>query len=283
MNDTQELDVSALMRLIWSRRLLMIIAVSVAVGLFVGASFLITPVYRATTVLVPSDVDRTGMASLNGALGDLGGLAALMGVSVGSDLATEESLAVLRSREFTEQFIEDLDLMPELFKDRWDPNAKTWKGDSKDHPTMAEGFKYFDREVRGISQEARTGLVTVRVDWTDPVVATNWANELVTRLNSEMRARAIANTNASVGYLEKELIDTAIVDTREAISRLMEAQINRRMLANVTQEYAFRVVDRALPPDLDDPIRPRRLFIALLGAAVGALVGLIGALARRGY
>jgi capsular polysaccharide biosynthesis protein len=193
-------------------------------------------------------------------------LATLAGLELGSSGSTiEEGLAVLRSREFTETFIREEGLLPVLFEARR----------SGKEPTLAKAYRFFDRDVRAVMRDTRSGLVTVQVEWRDPVLAAEWANKLVQRLNAEMRARAIAKTNAAVGFLEKELIATTIVDTRSAISRLMEAQINQRMLANVTEEYALRVVDRALPPDDDDPVRPRRLFLAVVSGAVGLLMAVL--------
>jgi uncharacterized protein involved in exopolysaccharide biosynthesis len=58
----------------------------------------------------------------------------------------------------------------------------------------------------------------------------------------------------------------------------MEAQINQRMLANVTQEFAFRVVDRALPPDPDDAVGPSKLTLAALGPIVGFAFGVFAVL-----
>src|SRR5207249_4949688 len=121
-------------------------------------------------------------------------------------------LAVLRSREFTQGFILDQDVMPDLFAGRWDIASKRWKGTESEWPTPAEAVKYFDRAVRNIMRDTKTGLVTVQIERRDPVKAALWANELVARLNAEMRARAIASTNASVGYLEKELSSTAAVE-----------------------------------------------------------------------
>ena len=86
------------------------------------------------------------------------------------------------------------------------------------------------------------------------------------------------STNLSVGYLEKELEATSTIETRLAINRLMEAQINQRMLANVTQEYAFRVVDRALPPEPDDAVGPRKLVLLALGPSVGLIFGVFAVL-----
>jgi uncharacterized protein involved in exopolysaccharide biosynthesis len=45
------------------------------------------------------------------------------------------------------------------------------------------------------------------------------------------------------------------------------------MVANVTHEYAFRVVDKAMPPDIDDPVRPRKLMLLLAGPFVGLVAG----------
>jgi LPS O-antigen subunit length determinant protein (WzzB/FepE family) len=90
--------------------------------------------------------------------------------------------------------------------------------------------------------------------------------------------RAIESTTASLAYLEKELLATSIVESRTAIGRLMEAQINRRMFANVTEEYVFRIAGKALPPDRKDVVRPRKLLMSLLGVAIGLTVGVLAAL-----
>jgi uncharacterized protein involved in exopolysaccharide biosynthesis len=165
-------------------------------------------------------------------------------------------------------------LMPELFPKRWDAQAKRWKGPQQQWPSMARGFKYFDKKVRTVTRDKITSLIKVEIEWKDPAEAALWANTLVGRLNAEMRSRAIASTTASLGYLEKEVATTSTVETRMAISHLMEAQINQRMLANVTEEYAVRVVDRALPPDPRDMVWPQKVLLLAMGPAFGLLCGI---------
>lgn len=263
-----ELDLRTLFILVWRRKFLVVLIVVSTVGAALLASLFMTPVYRAATIAVPAEIDSSGLGSIGSALTQLGGLASLAGIDVGSSGSNiEESLAVLRSRQFTEAFIEEEGLLPVLF-------GEHRFGSGKD-PTLAQGYRYFDGQVRAIGRDTRSGLVTVQIEWRDPALAAAWANKLVERLNAEMRARAIKKTNAAFGFLERELAATTIVDTRAAISRLMEAQINQRMLANVTEEYALRVVDMAMPPDEDDPIRPRRLFLAVISGAVGLLIAVL--------
>jgi hypothetical protein len=80
-----------------------------------------------------------------------------------------------------------------------------------------------------------------------------------------------------VRFLEKELQTTSAVEVRNAISRLLEAEVKQRMLADVTPEYSFSVVDRALPADEDDPVRPKRLALLIAGPFVGFVIATIGA------
>ena len=59
---------------------------------------------------------------MSSALGSVSGFAALAGLGLGgNDYATEEAIAVLKSESLTEAFIQDNNLLPELFPKSWDP------------------------------------------------------------------------------------------------------------------------------------------------------------------
>lgn len=266
----------AIARLVTSNRWL-ILTVALAVGgAFTAYGFLATPIYRATAVLAPAEVERS-IGGLSGALGQLGNVAALAGIG-GLDQrnsVVEESLAVLRSTEFLERFIADHNLLPRLFPGAWDAAHGRWKTRwLRPEPTMAKGIAYFDSRILNAERDRRTGLVSVSVDWRNREEAASWANELVARVNSEMRSRAMAKAVAYTGFLEKELSSTEVVETRTAISRLIEEQIKERMVASVTQEYAFRTVGHAYPPDADDFVKPQRALLAVGGCFLGLLLGL---------
>lgn len=272
-----EIDLFAIIAKLWSGRWWIAASVLLFTVVFAAAAFVMTPVYRASAVLVPASADHQG--SLGQTLGSLGGLAAIAGINISSSGGTKtaESLAVLRSREFTEGFIADQQLLPVLYASKWDAKSNSWKIDSDKQPTLAQAYKYFDR-LRTATEDKKTGLVKLQVEWRDPKRAAFWVNALIARVNAVMRARAIERTDAYIGYLQKELAATSAVETRNAIGRLMESQINERMLANVTEEYAFRVVDKALMPDAKDPAKPNRVLITVLGVIIGAFVGVVGVL-----
>ena len=239
------------------------------------AAFTLTPIYRAGTVLIPAKSDKDSDPNGSG-LGGIGGVASLVGINLGEgDALTEEALAVLKSREFTQKFIDERHLMPVLYAKKWDAQAGKWKVDEKHQPTEARAFRYFDKSIRVITQEKKTNLITLNIDWTDRVAAADWANDLLQRLNLEMRKREMARADSAVGYLEKEFETTTAVATREAIGHLIEIQVKQRMLAVVTQEFAFRVIDHATPPDKDDRYFPNRLLLVAAGPLIGLIVGIL--------
>jgi uncharacterized protein involved in exopolysaccharide biosynthesis len=242
---------------------------------FIAAALLLTPIYRSTVVLIPSKTDKD-MNSGDSALGGIGGVASLVGINLGgSDSLTEEALAVLKSRQFTKRFIDDLNLMPLLYASKWDAQTGKWKVDEKHQPTPARAYRLFDKTIRNVAQEKKTDIINLNIDFTDRFAAANWANELVRRLNLEMRQREMARADSAVKYLEKEFESTTAVATREAIGRLIEAQVKQRMLAAVTEEFAFRVIDPALPSDRDDRHFPNRFLMAIAGPIFGLIVGVL--------
>jgi uncharacterized protein involved in exopolysaccharide biosynthesis len=276
--DDESFDLRALLGRLWEQRLWPALGLLLGTGLAVAYVLTATPIYRVTTVLVSTSDERSSLSgSLMSALGDVGGgLASLAGIGLGSpDAGTQEAIAVLQSQQFTERFIRDLNVMPRLFPQGWDAKAGKWLSSPGEQPTLGKAFKYFDGRIRTVTFEKKTGLVSLQVDWRDPGEAALWANTLVSRVNAEMRDRAIKKSEASLMFLERELQGTTQVETRQAINRLIEAQIKQRMLANVSQEYAFRVVDPAISPDRDDPIKPKKLLILAAGPIAGMLVAIM--------
>jgi uncharacterized protein involved in exopolysaccharide biosynthesis len=273
--DLDAAELRWLLQSLWSGKLWIIATMVLAALICVSAALLIKPVYRASVVMVSASSEQGGLAgALRSSVGSLGGLASLAGVNIGNgDQALEEALAVLRSRQLTQEFIVRNQAMPVLFSRDWDASRGAWRTSAEDSPTVADGAKLFERKVRRIEHDRKTGLITVSIDWSDRDVAAEWANSLVEMANTEMRRRAIASSNAALDFLGKELGSTATVETREAISRLIEAQVNRRMLANVSQQYSFRIVDRAVAPDKDDPVSPNRMLLFAAGPAIGLGVG----------
>jgi uncharacterized protein involved in exopolysaccharide biosynthesis len=271
------IDVRDIVTNLWRRKWMVASSVVVFTAAFTIAALTMTPIYRASVVLVDASTENVS-GDLSSALSQLGGLASIVGLTTsGNGTDIEEALAVLRSRRLVSSFIEENGLMPILYPKLWDASSGKWRSDVKP-PTAEKAHRLFSRMVTQI-RDRESGLVTVQVDWKDGTAAAAWANALVARVNDEMRARAISQADAMVDYLEAELTTTSVVETRQAINSLVEAQVKQRMLASVTREYSFRVLDPAVAPDIDSPVRPRRRLMVAVGAGIGLFAGVVAALA----
>jgi uncharacterized protein involved in exopolysaccharide biosynthesis len=262
--------------LIEHKKLIVILTVTSTFLAFL-ASIIISPVYRAEVLLAPVIQEKTeGLSMLTGQFGDL---AALAGLNLGTTGdKSSEYIAALKSRAMSIVFINAENLKPILFPGRWDIENKKWKDKV---PTDWDAFRIFDKDIRVVSVDKKTGLVALSIDWKDPTLAANWANNLVARVNSRLQAEAIEEADKNVRYLEKQLTETSSVEVQQAIYRLVEAQTKKRMIASTQQQFAFRVIDPAMVPE--EKIRPKRMLITALGLLMGLTLGIVISLTYRAF
>lgn len=241
----------------------------------IAYALLATEWYRAEVLLMPAKARQ----DLPGELGGLASLAGLGGLVSDQTADSTEALALLRSRDFARDFINDLNLMPVLFAEQWNAEAKSWKSDDPEQqPDIREGIKYFTENVRSVVEDRRTGLVTLGVEWKDPEVAADWANLMVERINDRVRERALSEAEENAEYLRGELAQTNIVTLQQSISDLLENEYQTMMLARGNDEYAFRVVDPATPPKWRS--RPRRTLLVIVATMGGGFLSLLVAFGR---
>jgi uncharacterized protein involved in exopolysaccharide biosynthesis len=270
-----ESDFPEILRAVLRRWLMIFIVGTLVTAGAAVIAFSLTPIYRAEVKFVAAE--SPGNGALPGMLGNLGGVAALAGIDIGTKNDVEVSLAILQSENFLSSFIEENGLLQELYAEKWDSKANTWRS-PQDTPTMMDGLRLLDRGIMSISRDRRTGLITLAVEWRDRHKAAAWANLLFLRVNELLRQQAIAEAKQSIEFLNNELARTNVVNLQQAIYRLTETQFNRIMMANVRQEFAFKVVDPATVPDAKYKVRPKRLIILVFGAFLGGALGVLIAL-----
>jgi uncharacterized protein involved in exopolysaccharide biosynthesis len=250
-------------------------------GLMLAAAiaFLTKPVYRAETLVSFSgdDISGGGVAAL---ASQLGGLSSIAGLNLGgSEGRKDVALALLTARGFLETFIEEEGLLRVLFADRWNAAENTWSSSRwSAAPTLADGVQKIAEQILRVTEDRRTGLIRVAVEWSDRDVTAEWANELVRRVNEVTRGLAITEAQESQKYLSAELDRTNVVELRQSVYRLIEAELEKEMVASVRVQYSFRVIDAAKAPDADDFVRPRRLVLMVFGLFMGLVLGLGAAL-----
>lgn len=256
------LDFMTLCRVAWRRKYL-IGAVTVLTTLVaIAYALLATPYFRGEAVVIEVS-DRSG-GDLAALAGQLGGLAGLAGVELPLGDHGKEAQAVLRSRDLAQQFVNRYELTDEFAPKRSRAQALWF------------AVETLRNEVMNIRDDKRAGTIIVSFDWTDAVHAAKWANDFVALANDDLRTRAIEDSSRNIAYLREQAQHTDVVELQRVMYRLIESETKTLMLAKGRVEYAFNVVDPAVAPQMR--VRPRRKLIAILGLAIGALLGTAAAL-----
>ena len=252
--------------------------------------------YQATTLLAPAQSDGGGLSS---ALGQLGGLASLAGVSIGDGSSSESQIAqeVMKSWSFVESFIADNDLAVEVYaatgwsktsgtlifdEDVYRTSDKTWRLEDSDTgelrpPTSWELFQRFS-EMLSVSQDQQTGLVSVSIEYYSPDLAKEWLDLYVTAINQHMQLRQVAKVSNNIRYLEDQIAKTSIAEMREVFYTIIEEQTKNKMVAEASPDYVFVSVSPSMIPE--EKSQPSRALICVLGTFAGLFIGAFSVVAR---
>lgn len=290
-----EIDLRELFSVLWAGKKV-IVAIT---GLFAAAAVVyalsIANEYKASIVIAPAQQEGGG---LSGALGQLGGLASLAGVSLGGGGGSEAAVAqeIMQSWGFVEQFIVNNELEVEVFaaegwnktsnvltidSDLYDKDSNKWLIDEDGQlraPISWELYEAFSKRL-SVSEDKKSGLTSVSIEYFSPIVAKNWVDLYVAAINEHMRQRKLSQVNSNIEYLQAQIEKTSIAEMREVFYQIIEEQVKNKMLAEASPEYAFVTVSPSMVPE--EKSKPKRALICILGTLLGGMLSVLYVLVRH--
>ncbi|WP_229607874.1 Wzz/FepE/Etk N-terminal domain-containing protein [Vibrio parahaemolyticus] len=286
----KEINFRELFWALWKGKLVIIATTIVFTVASVIYALSLPNIYKADALLAPSESSSGG--GLSKMAGQLGGLAALAGVNLGGGESSQTELAVqvMKSRQFIDLFIEKHNLLvPLMATEGWELSTNELVVDNKVYdsengewlrkpqglrgakPSKQEAYELFSRELFNVSLNKETGLYTVSISHYSPYVAQQWVTWLIEDINKVMRERTISETSQNLAYLDTQLQKTAVTDMQSTFYKLIEEQTKSLMLAEVQEEFVFKVVDPAVVPEVKSG--PKRALICVVGFLLGLLIG----------
>ena len=254
-------------------------------------------VYKSEALLAAAEQEQSG--GLGALAGQFGGLASLAGVNLGGSGTankTQLALEVLKSRQFTFNFIKKHNILPDLMavkswnqvgnsieynEEIYNEQEKKWlrevNAPFKPEPSMQEAFKKFSQIITA-DMSKESGMITISIEHVSPVIAQRWVNWLIQDINTVMKSRDVEEANKSTEFLTEQLQQTKVADIRTVLYKLIEEQTKTIMFANVRDEYVFKTIDPALVPE--QKFKPKRALICILGFLFGGILSVLIVLAR---
>jgi len=294
-----EINLLILWRVIWRRRKFISILMIAVVFFTACALFFMKDIYQAKAVIVPVTTKDSG-----GAGGTLSALASqfggLPGISMPGSTNSAEIVSLLKSNILQEKVVERYRLMPVLFYDQWDSRKKDWRREpgsilnplrwlsnllvvispsdpktvsrkgEEGIPQLWDALRLFD-DIIVIDNNIKDNTITLTVDYEDPELAAKITGYFLETLTEHMstEAKRVALINRT--YLEEQLQKTADPLIRQKIYNLIAQQVETAMMAEVKENFAFKVID---PPKVPDrKIKPKRALMVVLSFIVALFMG----------
>ena len=298
LDANDEINFQELFQAAWEGKSLIAIATGLAAVVSVVVALSLPNIYQSTAILAPKSDGGTG--GLSRLASQYGGLASLAGINLGglgSDGMSKPAVALekMKSLSFFEQHLYEDFLIDLMAVASWDSSTRKliydgeiydfasnkWVRDVKPprqvKPSYQEAHEAFI-ELFSLSEDKQTGLILVSVEHQSPDVAKRWVDLMVSRVSEDLRAKDIREAEESIRFLEAQRERTSLVSLDEIFAQLIEEQTKTIMLANVSKDYLFDIIDPAVAAELK--AKPSRALICVLGTSLGATIGLVFALYR---
>ena len=294
-----EIDLRELASAIWQGKWLIICITAIFSVASVFYALSVPDEYKSTVLLAPAS--SSGGAGLSKLAGQYGGLASLAGINLGGSGGVDKvviAMEVLKTWGFLESFIEQNNLQiplfaatgwnrtankliinPEIYNEassEWVREFDSAKG-QKAEPSSWELYQKLKDRV-SISQDNSSGLISMTIEYYSPELAKEWVGALVKAVNANLKTRDREEATKSIKYLQEKIQETHVSDMQAVFYQLIEEQTKTLMLAEVSDEYVFKVLSPARAAEKKS--KPKRALIAISGFLFGGVLALFIVLMR---
>ena len=259
-------------------------------------SLLLPNIYSSQAILAPA----SSSGGISGALKGYGGLASLAGINIpsGSDNKSSQAIKKLSSLSFFENNVLPYIFLPDLMAVKsWNSqdntltyddsiykeSTNTWvQGNSfanKQMPSAQDGFKVFIEEHLSVSEERKTGFVTLEIKHQSPFVASQWAELMINQINAFYSQKDKLESEKSVNYLNQQIAISSLQEVKVAFADLIQEETKKLTLIEAKNSYVFEYVDP--PAVMERKSEPWRSFIVILSTLIGGILGMIFVLVKN--
>ena len=119
---------------------------------------------------------------------------------------------------------------------------------------------------------------TIRYTHYNPTFCKHILDIIIKELNLQKKDKDINEANKAISFLTTRILDVSNAEVRGSISRLIESQLKREMIANMRDEYLVSIVDSPALPIVK--AGPKRLLIFLI-SIISSIIVLIPIYAYR--
>ena len=283
-----EIDLIEIFKLLWKKKNMIGTITLIAAMLSIVFALNLPNIYKSNALLAPSAAED----SLTAKLGNLASFSSFAGINLQTEYSnSQEGQARIKSFDFFyNHFLPEIKLENLMASKEWipkeniiiydhklfDSNANKWVRDvvypKKIIPSAQESYEVY-KEILSINEDSKSSFITISIEHKSPIVAKKWVDVIINNINKSMREIDSRKAENSISYLNEKFNSTNIQSSKDAISNLLEDQMQALMLTAANEDYVFKIIDTPLIEEMKS--KPSRAFICILGTLLGAMLSLI--------
>ena len=121
--------------------------------------------------------------------------------------------------------------------------------------------------------DIKTDFVSVSIKHLSPNIAKKWLDIIIFNINEKMREEDRKLALDSINFLNKSSEETNLVEIKEAISQLLQSEMQKLMLAAANENYIYKKLESPIAPERKS--EPKRSLICILGTVLGGMFGVL--------
>tara|TARA_B100000902_G_C27194333_1_gene855629 strand:- start:223 stop:1143 length:921 start_codon:yes stop_codon:yes gene_type:complete len=277
-----EIDLKELFSVLWKSKFLIICFTGLISLSSIVTSLMMTNYYTSESILIAREQQDSG------SLSDFSGVASLVGVDLsGEGSSVFKIMEIIQSREFVRHLITFENVLPSLIaaegfdtssqkinfdSEKYDTESKTWTREPGVNGNIIPSYLEAHRaylDMLSIGKDKITGLISIEFEHVSPVFANEFLSLIIQEANNLNREIDIQATTKALTYLRGELSQTPQMEIKQSISKLIENQLETRMMASIYDDYVLIPLEPPFVPDKKSS--PIRSLIVILSTLIAGL------------
>ena len=248
-------------------------------------------IYQSNAMLVPV----SSSSGISGALGSYSGLAGLAGINLSSgddEGNSAKAFEKINSLSFFENNILPNIHLPDLMAVKFwnsktntlafdesifDTNSGTWIRDfsypNQQIPSAQESFVVFKTRHLILSEDKRSGFITLSIKHQSPIVAKQWVELIFNEINAFYRQKDKIEGRKAIDYLNQQISMTGFSEIKQVLAQLLQEETKKLTLIEANENYVFDYIDP--PAVMEKKSEPKRALICILSALLGGMLSIV--------
>jgi len=240
--------------------------------------------YSSSALLIPTEQDK------GSALGGLGGLAAMAGVSLGGSSSMTPDVAfesLLNNYDFMREFVEKNKILEHYSRENADENyvfALGYRGIYDLFRSESEAIE--DREAAlfdliktiktnfSISPDKKSGLITISYSDHDRSFAPKMVNMFLEDASEHLVKNNLNNVNKKLHYFEKEMAHAQGFEMRQSLSGIISKIVQEKVMMQSKQYYQSDLLTPPQEAYIKDKTKPKRGLILVVSFVTSIILGI---------